>query len=107
MGIREIRQRLVNLASGNKDIIRIILFGSFAKGNQTRQSDIDLIIVMNTDQPFFKRYSGLHRAVLDALKPFQVEFFIYTPDEFNNMLAGGNHFIARAIKEGKVMYERS
>lgn len=40
-------------------IQKAILFGSFAKGRQTRKSDVDLILIQDSKAPYFKRYEGL------------------------------------------------
>lgn len=101
-----VKDRLSALASAYPNIRKIILFGSFARGTETRHSDVDLIIVMDTEKRFFDRYDGIHGEVLRLLKPYSVEFFIYTPDEFERMRSGGNPFIRRALKEGIVAYER-
>lgn len=85
------------------DIVHVILFGSFARGTATKHSDIDLIIIMKTDLRFFDRYNGIHRTILDALRPYPVEFFIYTPEEFKKMVESGNTFIKTVLKEGKYL----
>jgi len=38
---------------------RAIVFGSLARGEATRRSDLDLIVVMDTDKRFLDRYDDL------------------------------------------------
>ncbi|HQQ51519.1 MAG TPA: nucleotidyltransferase domain-containing protein [Spirochaetota bacterium] len=37
----------------SKGVERVILFGSFARNTQTRKSDVDLIVIKQTDKRFF------------------------------------------------------
>jgi predicted nucleotidyltransferase len=81
---------------------RIILHGSLARGDWNRASDIDLIIIKDTELPFPKRISdviGLCRTSLS------VEPLVYTPEELTSMLANGNSFLEKALHEGKKLYE--
>ena len=83
------------------DIQKAILFGSLARGDVTVFSDIDLIIVQETNARF-----------LDRLEPFytqldlgiDMDILVYTPDEMAD-LATWNPLVRRALKEGKVIYE--
>jgi predicted nucleotidyltransferase len=88
---------------------RIYLFGSRARGNQTADSDIDLLIV--EDQRFGAdrtRWSELKR-IRKALRPFRIpkDILVYSQDEFEKWEESINHIIAHAVREGKLLYERS
>lgn len=104
-GIDDLKKALSSFGARCSNIKTIILFGSFARGTQTCRSDIDLIVIMDTDLSFFRRYDGVHGDILRLLSPYAVEFFIYTPGEFDRMVSNGNRFIRRILKEGKVLYE--
>ena len=83
--------------------LRVIAFGSYARGEADEFSDLDLLIVANTDRPFidrFKDYMGVWRA---AWLP--VDLFVYTQQELDEMVAAGNGFVTTALAEGKVIYE--
>ena len=105
MKINQLKDCLAPIIAGHPELRRIVLFGSFARGTQSRRSDIDLLLVMDTDRPFFQRYQGIHGELLTALRPWPVEFFIYTPTEYQHMLSEGNRFLQRAIQEGQVLHE--
>ena len=88
---------------------RIYLFGSRAHGNQTADSDIDLLIV--EDQRFGPdrtRWSELRR-IRKALRPFRIpkDILVYSQDEFEKWEDSINHIVAHAVREGKLLYERS
>ncbi|MEI2691072.1 MAG: nucleotidyltransferase domain-containing protein [Anaerolineae bacterium] len=81
---------------------RIVLHGSLTRGDWNRASDIDLIIVKETDLPFTKRISE----VIDLCDTtMNVEPLIYTPEELAAMLEAGNSFLEKALRQGKVLYE--
>ena len=83
---------------------KIILFGSAALGDTDEYSDIDLIIVKETEARFVQRLVE----VMDYLpRDVPVDAFVYTPQEFQAMQEGGNPFIAQALDEGIVLYEKA
>jgi len=84
---------------------KIILFGSVARGDADEYSDIDLIVVKQSDQRFVERLvevmAFLPRDVVKA------DVLVYTPEEFQAMQEQGNPFIEQALKDGIVLYENS
>ena len=82
----------------------IILFGSAARGDADEYSDIDLIVIKDTDKRFVQR-------MVDVLafipKDVAVDAIVYTPQEFETMVEMGNPFMEQALGEGKVVYERT
>jgi predicted nucleotidyltransferase len=84
-------------------IRRAVLFGSVARGEATRHSDVDLILVQDTDRRFLDRYDGLLLELNRSLPEAAVEPFIYTPAEVERMRE--NPFVRRALNEGVCVYE--
>jgi predicted nucleotidyltransferase len=84
-------------------IQKAIVFGSFARGELSARSDLDLILVQNTDKRFFERYDGILADLCKAAGNFPVDLLIYTPHELNAI--SHRHFISTALQEGKVIYE--
>ena len=85
------------------DPIKVILFGSFARGDYHEASDFDLVVIKETDAPFLKR--GLE--VLEAIKAkYYVDALVYTPEELEQMVEQDNPLIIDALSEGQVIYER-
>ena len=84
-----------------KGVLRIILFGSLARGDVGPTSDLDLIVVMDTELDFMERlaylYDGLGQTVALDLLP-------YTPEELAELEAT-RPFIQQALREGRVLYE--
>lgn len=88
---------------------RIYLFGSHARGDQTAASDVDLLIVEDEGfGPDRSRWSELKR-IRKALRPFRVpkDVLVYSRDEFDTWEDSLNHVVARAVREGRLLYERS
>ena len=84
-------------------IEKAILFGSHARDDASRHSDIDLILVKNTSLRFLDRYDGVLSSFSRALPQYDVDLLIYTPKELEEI--SHRPFIRRALKEGKVLYE--
>lgn len=84
-------------------IEKAILFGSLARNEASHHSDIDLILIKNTDPRFLDRYEGVLASFSQALPDCDVDILIYTPEELAQI--SERHFIRQALKEGKVLYE--
>lgn len=82
---------------------RIIVFGSMARGDIHADSDLDLLIVKETDQPFLQRIDEV-LAVLRTDVP--VEPLVYTSAELERLREEGRDFIETILEEGRVVYER-
>ncbi|MCL2335780.1 MAG: nucleotidyltransferase domain-containing protein [Endomicrobia bacterium] len=94
------------------DPYKIILFGSHAKGTAARDSDIDLMIILNNDY-LPKTYSdklernwGVHKLVLDINYRYAMDVKIYSKAEFKNLKKRGSFFIEEIEKTGKTIYEK-
>jgi uncharacterized protein len=83
---------------------RVYLFGSFARGEADDLSDVDLVVIKRTAQPFWERL----REVARLFPPDQgrVDVLVYSPEEFSAMLANGNAFAEMVAEEGRLVYER-
>src|SRR5574341_1898300 len=84
-------------------ILRAIVFGSFGRGEVSRHSDVDLIVVQDTPKRFLDRYDELLREIVQAVPGRDVDLLIYTPQELAQM--ADRPFIRTALREGKVIYE--
>lgn len=74
------------------------VFGSVAAGTADEHSDIDVIVVRHTTQPFFDRM----REIMELRLEFRAaDMLIYTPDELEQMLAeDGRYFVKQAVRTG-------
>lgn len=83
---------------------RIIIFGSFAKGDVGPASDIDILIVKETNKRYFDRISDVTR-ICDY--DVGIDFLVYTPEEYDEALKSNTFFKDEIIGKGKVLYERA
>lgn len=95
---------IVNKIALNYKPDKIILFGSYAQGNYSDNSDLDFILVKDTNIPKHKR--GLEVRRLFYGLPIAMDFKIYTSLEFSNELSNQYSFLNSAIKGSKLLYER-
>lgn len=86
-----------------RGVKRAIVFGSFARGETTRRSDLDLIVVMETAKRFLDRYDDLLAPIAAAVPERAVDLLIYTPQELTQI--AHRRFVATALREGKTIYE--
>ena len=87
---------------------QVILFGSRARGDEREHSDVDLIVV--EAEPFGperSRHKELVR-LYQALAGFRVpaDVLVYSHEDVDYWRDSLNHVLARALREGKVLYER-
>ena len=84
---------------------KIIMFGSYATGRPTPDSDLDLFLVMDTDLPRYKRATPIR--LLFQPTPCAMDILVYTPEEVARWNGTTNHIIAEVLRSGKTVYERS
>jgi predicted nucleotidyltransferase len=84
-------------------IKKAILFGSFAAGRQTLKSDVDLVLIQDTDKRYFDRFEGILGELYEAIRGRDIEVFIYTPEELDRI--SHRKFIQNILREGQVIYE--
>lgn len=94
--IRKIAKRLKE-QYGAKEVI---LFGSNAKGVAGADSDIDLLIVSNTKESFFKRQATVRRMVRDLKKKVPFSPIVFTPEEIEKRKRMGDQFIKEVLEKG-------
>jgi len=81
---------------------KIVLFGSYAYGRPTADSDVDLLVVMKTDGP------PLHTAARIAAAvdhPFPIDILVFEPDDVQAALSRDAVFITEVMNKGVVLHE--
>jgi predicted nucleotidyltransferase len=79
------------------------LIGSRARGDADATSDIDVIIVADSERPEVERFRDYLPAIVAS--PVGVDLFVYTPAEFERMRAEERPFLMHALDGAKVVYE--
>lgn len=83
---------------------KVILFGSHAYGNPSKDSDVDLLFIKNTGLSPLKRYCFVSNNI-DHI--FPMDIMVKTPLEIRKRLAMGDPFYKEIIKKGIVLYDSS
>lgn len=97
--INEIGKRIVRHFKPQK----IILFGSYANGTPTEQSDLDLLIIKDSAYPSRLQNRKVRKILSDLRIP--VDVIVKTPEEFKTYKDIIGTIIYPANKFGKVIYE--
>jgi predicted nucleotidyltransferase len=84
---------------------RIYLFGSVARGEGDELSDVDLVIIKRTTEPFWDRLREAARLFSGSIAG-SADILVYTPEEFSDMLARGNAFAEMIVEEGRLIYDQ-
>ncbi len=100
--------QMVQAIVGEVDPEQVILFGSRARGDEREESDVDLVVL--EAEPFGRERSR-HKEMVRLYKvladfPVSADVLVYTHDEVDYWRDSLNHVLARALREGKVLYER-
>lgn len=83
---------------------RIVLFGSHAYGTPTPHSDVDLLVVMESEAGLLERHLTVSRLLRP--RPFPVDILVRTPTEIRSALQAHDSFIQEILARGKILYER-
>jgi uncharacterized protein len=97
----EIVRRIVTALHPEK----IILFGSYVYGTPSSDSDVDLLVILETRARPADRYVAVSRLIRP--RPFPLDILVKTPDEIAQALEKGDSFIREIVARGRVLYERS
>lgn len=83
---------------------KVILFGSYAYGAPTEDSDIDLLIIKDTDKRRIDRWVEVKRILRDLSGNLAVSPFVYTENEIKERTAIKDFFIEEILQKGEVLY---
>lgn len=83
----------------------IIVFGSVARHEAGDHSDLDILIVMDTDLKGAKRAAAIHKQTTDFMMPMDV--FVLTPSEYEANKNNKYSFVSDIVRTGTVVYEPS
>lgn len=94
-------KRIMKMLRKDGEIRSIMLFGSLARGDTNRTSDIDMIIVKEAKKRFLDRLDEIYSTLVPEVS---LDILVYTPEEFEAM-KNGSAFVTNAVKEGEILYE--
>ncbi|HEY3388635.1 MAG TPA: nucleotidyltransferase domain-containing protein [Prolixibacteraceae bacterium] len=103
IGNDKIADIVTKIVSGyNPD--KIILFGSYATGKPTDDSDLDIMVIKATDLPRPLRTVHVRKMLYGAMVP--IDLIVYTPQEIAELKDNKFSFVSEVLNTGKTLYER-
>lgn len=100
--LRRLTDRLVAWGA-----VKVVLFGSVARGDYSASSDIDLLVVKETSERLPARVAEALGPCWAADPPLPVEPLVYTPGELRRLVADENPLVLEALREGRVLHDRA
>lgn len=101
---QELLKKTIDRILSLSDPEKIVLFGSHARGDAGEGSDVDILIIKESNIPRYKRGVPF-RLKLKGLFPSK-DIVVYTPEEVEEWSEVPNAFITTILREGKVLYEK-
>jgi predicted nucleotidyltransferase len=98
--LEEEMARIVSVLIKEYDPLKIVLFGSLATGNIHEYSDIDLVVIKNSQKGFYERLKEVGLLVMSRRG---ADILVYTPEEFEGL---SSFFQEEVLKNSTVLYER-
>lgn len=94
--VRKIAERLKKEYKAEK----VILFGSYSRGEAGKDSDIDLFIVAPTHERFFERMATVLGLTRDLYKGLALSPIVLRPEEVEDRLKRGDQFVQEILETG-------
>ena len=104
MGDDSVIERILERLAEGYDPVKVILFGSRARGGGDEGSDIDLFIVKETSRGWFDRIVEVREILSGRHRRVGLDVIVLTPAELEERLALGDPFYKQIQSEGKVLY---
>ena len=104
----EMKEEIVKFIERMRDLIKnefkakeVILFGSFVKSGYQRGSDIDILVIMNTDLKPYKQASLIRMRLHEELgTKYPIDIIVRTPEEVQRRVKLGDFFLKKVLEEG-------
>ena len=103
MSIDKKLQEIINKIVKEHRPEKIILFGSYARGNPGPDSDVDLFIIKETTNTR-ETARSINRLLFP--RPFPIDLIVYTPEQLKKRMNIEDFFVSDIINKGKILYEK-
>ena len=97
--------KAVELLRSSTQLTRVILFGSYARGDKRTDSDVDLLVVIKDVHDRFKEMVRLNRILSPLHMP--VDLIVIDENTFRYWCDTPGNIYSAALAEGKVLYEKA
>lgn len=103
-GFRKLIDEIVSKIVREYQPEKIILFGSYAYGKPHQDSDIDLLIIKETEERPIDRRVAVRKILSNPSLRTPIESLVLTPEEIRKRQTIGDQFIEEILRRGKVLY---
>lgn len=83
--------------------LKVVLFGSYARGDAGEDSDVDLLVIMPHAGKAVHQALEIRRSIR---KSFPLDLVVRAPEDVDERLACGDSFLSDALSTGRVLYEQ-
>jgi predicted nucleotidyltransferase len=83
------------------DVLRVSVFGSYARGRADLFTDLDVLVIMQTEMPFPERQRTVYQLLAS---PVDLDILCYTSEEFESMRY--RPFLRHALRDERLLYEK-
>jgi predicted nucleotidyltransferase len=90
---------VVEVLRKDETVKKIVLFGSYARGRRDLLTDLDIVLVVESDLPYLKRVERYWNEIAEYII-VDLDLFVYTKDELGTPVA------REALRTGRVLYEK-
>ena len=83
---------------------RVLLFGSYARGNPSDDSDVDLLVVMQTQKRTMQQALEIRQRIP---RKFALDLLVRTPSDLAHRVKMKDSFLTAILADGETLYESS
>jgi predicted nucleotidyltransferase len=106
LDLKDIRRQITDGLNTSPRPLKVILFGSYARGMPHDESDIDLVVILDREgksdsyRSLIKNRMEISRRLRDLKKRYPMDILVYTKDEWEELRASESSFIRKIEKHG-------
>ena len=105
--IKQVLSEIVEKLKKEYNPLKIILYGSYAYGTPTDDSDLDLFILKETNKRRVDRFVDVKKIVYNPERKIPISPLIYNPNELDERLQLKDDFILEILNKGVILYDKS
>ncbi len=102
--LRQLIREVVDKLQTEYQPEKVILFGSYAYGEPTQDSDVDLLIIKNTDKRVIDRWIEVKKLLRGVAPGLPISPLVYTEREIDERNVMRDFFIEEILGKGEVLY---
>jgi len=104
--VKKLLDKIIDILKEKYKPEKIILFGSYAWGEFTEDSDIDLLIIKETDKKRIDRFVEAKRLIYNPEIKIPISPIVLTQKELDERINSGDDFLKEVIENGVILHER-